>query len=371
MFHVACKQEEKSQPTSQTPETASRSIPVHYAKGFRIEDFGSYTKIEVTAPWPGDQAHFEYLLVPKGAKIPKGHPNATVISVPVASVVVTSTTDIPILEYLNIEDKLTGFPNTAYISSKKTRARIDKNQVKDIGKEVALNTEMVMELAPELIIGFSATGDIKSYTTLQQAGIPVVMNGSWMEQDPLGRAEWIKFVAAFFDKENEARKAFKTIEKAYVKTAALATHHSLSSPTVLSGSLYKDVWYVPGGSSFLARIMKDAHMDYFWETDNSTGSLALSFESVLDKAQHAAIWLESGTPSTIASLLKANSKYGLFDAIQQKKVYSASLKKGPTGGLPYYEIGALRPDLILKDLIKIAHPQLLPDYELFFFKQLE
>ena len=195
------------------------------------------------------------------------------------------------------------------------------------------------------------------------------MNGSWMEEHPLGRAEWIKFIGAFFDKDKEAHRKFRNVESAYVKAAHQALDHQ-HKPTILSGSLYKDVWYVPGGDSFFAKILQDAGTDYLWDTDNASGSIPLSFEAVLDKAQNADLWLSAGGAKNLEDLIKLNKNYTVFDAVQHKNVYTESLTKGATGGILYYELGAMRPDLILKDIIKIAHPEILPDHELFFFQKL-
>ena len=138
---------------------------------------------------------------------------ATYIEIPINKTVVTSTTDIPMLEYLEIEDKLVGFPHLDYISSEKIRTLIDQGNIEELGNNGHLNTELTLALAPELIIGFSATGDTKTYQLLEKTGIPVVINGSWMEQHPLGRAEWIKFVAAFYHKEKEADSILKVSKK--------------------------------------------------------------------------------------------------------------------------------------------------------------
>ena len=373
---ISCKEQSqtkevpKSESTSKSAlKSVSKTVAVYYAKGFSIKDFGTYKIIEVTSPWPQSKEKFRYLILPKGAILPDDHRANTIVRTPITKLVVTSTTDSPMLEYLELENKLVGFPNTDYISSEKTRKRIDGGFVKELGKETDINTEMLLDIAPDLVIGFSATGAIKPYEQLQKSGIPVVMNGSWMEQHPLGRAEWIKFIGAFFDKDKEAHRKFRNVESGYVKAAQQALKHD-DKPTILSGSMYKDVWYVPGGDSFFAKILQDAGTDYLWDTDNASGSIALSFETVLDKAQNADLWISAGGAKNLEDLVASNDNYKVFEALKNKKVYTESLRRGVTGGLVYYELGAMRPDLILKDVIRIAHPEILPDHELFFFQKL-
>ncbi|WP_082422444.1 ABC transporter substrate-binding protein [Aquimarina longa] len=366
---ISCKKTTKdiNPPTTTVSMTPQE---IEYASGFTIKNHKEgYKEIKVTTPWPDTKEEFTYIIYPKGTKKPLEFPKAVFIEIPIERVVVTSTTDIPMLEYMNLEKKLVGFPHTNYISSKKTRTLIENGTIKELGKEFNLNTEVVLDLSPELIIGFSSTGDTKAYDLIQKMGIPVVMNGSWMEKHPLGRAEWIKFIAAFFGKETEASEIFKKIKQEYKKASALAKNRT-SSPTVLSGSMFKDTWYVPGGNSFIAQFLKDANTKYLWATNKKTGSLSLNFENVLEKAQNADLWIGSGNATSLNQLKEKNHRYILFNAFKNKAVYSSTLKIGAKGGLLYYELGPMRPDLILKDIIKIAHPELLTNYEPYFFEKL-
>ncbi|WP_299248562.1 ABC transporter substrate-binding protein [uncultured Aquimarina sp.] len=367
---LSCKQEKKAV----TPIVAEKleDQKINYAIGFTIKNHETYKEISITSPWPDAKNTFTYILYPKGSEQPRmlvNNNTTSFIEVPVDKTVVTSTTDIPMLEYLGLENKLIGFPHCDYISSEKTRALIDNGAIAELGNNGHLNTELTLELAPELIIGYSATGDIKTYDLLEKTGIPVVMNGSWMEQHPLGRAEWIKFVAAFYNKEQEADDIFKKIEKDYNDAATLA-NNATTTPTVLSGNMFKDVWYIPGGDSYVAKFLKDANTNYLWAETKKTGSIALNFESVLEKAQNAEFWIGSGPSKSLEELKEKNNRYTFFEAFKNKTVYSSTLKTGAKGGLVYYELGPMRPDLILKDIIQIAHPELLTDYEPYFFEKL-
>lgn len=367
LLSISCKKKQENSNPLSVMYLAPQKI--EYATGFTIQNYKDYKKIKVTTPWPDAKQDLIYILHPKGTKRPFYSDNALFIEVPVERVVVSSTTDIPMLEYMNLEDRLVGFPHTNYISSEKTRALIDKGKVKELGKEYNLNTEVVLELSPEMIIGFSATGDTKAYDLIQKTGIPVVMNGSWMEKHPLGRAEWIKFIAAFFGKETIAEDIFQNIKNSYNKAVTLAKNIK-KSPTVVSGSMFKDIWYIPGGDSFIAQFLKDANTTYLWADNNDAGSLTLNFESVLEKGQNADLWIGAGNSKSLEELKAQNHRYEAFDAFKNKTVYSYSLKTGAKEGLIYYELGPMRPDLILKDIIKIAHPELLNDYQPYFFEKL-
>lgn len=364
----SCKKTTKEKTTLEIKTLESQKV--QKAKGFSIRTYKNHKEITVYTPWPEAKDSLHYILYPKGASRPERNGNFTFIEVPIERVIVTATTDIPMLEYLNIEDRLVGFPNTDYISSEKTRQLIDSGKVKNLGNENNLNVENVLASDPELVIGFATTPGNKSFDLLKKSEIPVVINSSWLESHPLGRAEWIKFVAAFFGKEKEARTIFTRIEKEYTEAASLVKTDN-KKPTAISGNMYKDIWYLPGGNSFMAQLFEDAQIDYLWSETEKTGSLSLNFENVLETGQSATLWIGAGNARSLNGLQNENAKYNLFEAFKNKNVYSSSLKTGKKGGSVYYELGPMRPDLILKDFIKIAHPEFLTDYELYFFKKLE
>ena len=343
---------------------------VVYANGLSIEKYATYSVVKVANPWPTTSEKYTYVLYQEGAKIPTDLEKFTAIQVPIKSIVVTSTTHIPALELLGVESTLKGFPNTSYVSSEKTRALIDQNKVREIGNNQNLNTEVLLEMQPEVLIGFGVDGEQNTYQQLQKNGLNIIYNGDWTEQNPLGRAEWIKLFGVLYGMEEKAEAIFKSIEKDYLEAQQLAQKATVK-PTVMCGAIYQDQWYLPQGNSWAALFIKEANGQYIWSETKGAGSLALSFETVLDKAQNADYWIGPGQFTTFEELLKSNPNYAFFKPVQTKQVYSYSSKKGKTGGVIYYELAFSRPDLVLKDVIKIMHPELMKEYELFFLEQLK
>ncbi|MBQ4914836.1 ABC transporter substrate-binding protein [Maribacter sp. MMG018] len=371
LFVFGCKSEKKE---TKPPQYNAEADPIEYAQGFTLKKTtDGVTIIELTSPWPNAEASFTYALVPK-EKAGTINLNKTdfdaIIPVPIQTVVVTSTTHIPALEALNELDKLTGFPDTQYISSKEARKRIESGQIIELGNNETINTEMVISLRPDLVVGFGINAQNRAYENIERSNIPVVYNGDWTEETPLGKAEWIKFFAPFFNKEKEAAQIFSDIEKGYLSAKQIAKSAS-HSPTVLSGAMYKDVWYLPGGNSWAAQFINDANADYLWKETTETGSLSLSWEHVLQKAKNAEYWISPAQFVGYEDMSSSSEHYKQFDAFQNKKIYTFSSTVGETGGLLYYELAPQRPDLVLKDLIHILHPGLLPKHEPFFFKPLK
>ena len=362
---TGCKKNENTEiVTAKIPQNS-----IEYASGLSIVKHEGYSVVTVSNPWPNATKNFVYVLKEKNAEVPDTLQSYTTIKVPLESVVVTSTTNIPFLEMLDVENKLTGFPHTDYISSEKTRALIDKGSVKNVGQNEKLNIEQLIELSPDLIVTFGVDNNNPMLDNLKKSGLNVLIQADWMEQSPLGKAEWIKLYGALFGKEDKAKELFDKIVTSYNQAKKLVAEKPVSS-TVLYGSMYEDVWYVAKGNSWVAKFMKDAQANYLWSDLEGTGSQGLSFEKVLDKAKTANFWIVSGSFKTLEELQKANPHYSEFDAFANKSVYCLESKFGATGGTVYYELSPSRPDLVLKDYIKIFHPDLLPSYEFTFATKL-
>ena len=343
---------------------------IKHAKGFVLKNYKGYSVLTVVAPWPNSLKKYTYILVSEKMTLPDSLQKYQAITVPIKSIIVTSTTHIPSLEMLHQESKLVGFPNLDYISSEKIRTLIDQKKIVDVGTNNSLNTEKIIDLQPDVLIGYGINNANATLDNLAKNGIKVVLNGDWNEQTPLGKAEWIKFFGALFNKQQLANQLFENVEIEYNKTVAIAAK-SVKKPTVIAGDMFESTWYLPKGDSWGSILIKQAHANYLFKNTAGTGSLSLSFEKVLEKAQNADFWITSGQFSSLKQMEQSNIHYNQFAAFKNKKVYSFASKKGKTGGILYYELAPNRPDIVLKDMVKILHPELLPGYEPYFFSKLQ
>jgi len=366
---TSCSEEKKPKPSIAEKQSTS----VSHAVGFRIDNSGEFPVIIVSNPWPNAKRSFTYAFIPKEKLLANSYFQDNydaIVGTPVENLVVTSTTHIPALEALGGLDRLKGFPDTQYISSMPARQLISQGKIKELGNNETLNTEMVLEMRPDAIVGFAMDSKNTTYGLLQKAGIPVLYNGDWTEQTPLGKAEWIKFFGVLLDKQEEAERLFNQITEDYTAVKQLAENAN-KKPTVLSGALYKDVWYLPAGESWAAQFIRDANAQYLWSDTKGTGSLSLSLESVLEQGQMADFWVSPAQFKGYEEMATANTHYNQFKAFKDKNIHTFSATTGPTGGLLFYELGPQRPDIILKDMVGIFHPELLPGHEPFFFRPLK
>ena len=344
---------------------------IKYASRFDISYFDRFKKITVNEAWPGSQDTLTYILTGDKDIIEEYQDvsKVTLIRQPIHKVVCFSTTHLSFLELLELEDRLCGFPTINYIYSEKIRDLALKGRIKDLGPANDINFESLLSLDPDLVFAFSMGNELSMVRKIQLAGIPLVMNADYLENHPLGRAEWIKFIAAFFNKDQEADSIFRQIEGSYLDTKTKIAGEP-SRPSVFTGVVYGDTWFMPGGKNYGTVFFKDAGGNYVWSENNSESILQLSFESVYEKAGQADYWIGTATYNSLKEIEQADARYRDFKAFQSGNVFNYSAKISPSGGNAYFEMGYARPDIILKDLAKIFHPDEMRDHQFYFYQKL-
>ncbi len=342
---------------------------IAYAEDFTIEYSDNYKVITVTEPWPQAEESVTYVLVQCGTPAPEIEADL-VIEVPVDETIAMSTTYIPFLSELGLVDSIIGMDSTGHVFDPAVRERVDSGSITEIGYGSAVNVEATIDLDPDLILTYSSgVADYDAHPALQAAGMPVVIMAEQHEVVPLGRAEWIKFVAAFYNKEAEANAIFDEIATTYNEMAAM-TADVTDKPTVFANTPYDGTWFMPGGQSFIAGLINDAGGDYLWAEEPASGTLFLDFETVFDVAQDGAVWINPSANS-LEELEQADIRFAEFAAFQSGQVYAYTARMSDTGGNDFFESGVLHPERVLMDLIKAFHPDLLPDHDFFYYMQLQ
>ncbi|EIM78704.1 ABC transporter substrate-binding protein [Nitritalea halalkaliphila LW7] len=351
-------------------------VPLAYAKGFKLYKINDYLLIEILQGYPGQEKP-AYLLL--GEAFPDQHTQEALHSIryrwlpPAQRLVATATSHLPALEEVEALERLIGFPNTDLISSTRVRERIRAGKLQDLGKNAGLNIEAVLDLQPDLVLNSTLGAEDRSAKLLEEAGIYVLSIGDFIEPHPLGRAEWCKVIGAVVGHYAAAEEVFESIAARYEalreKAAARksAQRSDQKPPRVMTGNLYQDIWYVPSADSWSTQLIRDAGGHYLFEELKGAGSQTLSFEQVLDRALDADIWLGPSDIPSLAALALSDQRYTYFTPFKTQKVFSFGLKKSATGGLPYFEIAYLRPDLILEDLMRIFGGESLPEEQMHFY----
>lgn len=360
----------QSIPAATTESKPIQKVKIEYAEGFQVHYFEGYARLDILNPYQDQTDTLEYILVPRGKAIPRQAKGDQVIEVPVRSMIVTSTTHLALTDMLNANSIITGVTQPDYVFNPEIREGLESGQIEGFtgGK---LNKELSLAMDPDLVMvsgGQAALFD--NYRVLLDSGINVLVNSEWLEQMPLGKAEWIKMMGVLLNKEQLANRKFREIEQQY-----LALKRRVDSvrqkPLVINNMPYKGAWFVSGGDSFTAQFFRDAGADYSWYDNSSTGGLRLDFETVYEVGLRAPVWLNPGSAKSKEDILAADSRFRDFESYQKDQIYNNNRRMSPSGGNDFWESGVVHPEIILADLIKILHPGLLPRHELYYYQKLD
>ena len=345
-------------PGREAAEAAASPDSIRYARGLAIRYYADYTLAELVDPWDTTKLLQRYILAERGREVEgKDLPEGLLVRIPLQNVVVYSSVHVAIIEELGEADRIIGVCEPQYIPSQAIRERLRNGRIADLGMSTAPNVEKMIDIGAECII--ASPFQNSSYGQAGKLGIPIIEGADYMEAHPLGRAEWGRFYGLLFGRQDRADSLFRATEERYLKLRDLAATAG-SRPEVFTEKRYGASWYVPGNDSYAACLLRDAGAGYVFEDIAGQGSVPLSFETVLDRAIHTAFWLikyNQEEEMTYADLRTEYTPYENFDAFKQRNIYACN-----TGKVPYYEETPIHPDYLLKDLIRIFHPSLLPGY---------
>jgi len=357
-----------SNPGIKSSNATFTTEPSRYAREFSIKTYSNYKVLEVRDPFDTLRNLAKYVLVPFKEALPKNLPTGIVVRTPVKSFGITASNDACFAARLGVLSSLNSVAEKNYIHQPFIDEQFKKGKITEIGSDMNINAEKLMHAGPQVL--FVSTFKDNKYGHLKQTGIPLIQMSDYMENHPLGRAEWIRFFGAFFEKEAYANKIFDSIANNYERLCKLTVHlPSSQRPTIFSGKLYGNIWYVAGGKSYPSHFFKDAGASYLWANRQETGSFPLDFESVYQKAINADYWqiLDFVEVNyTYQNLSNEYSPYSHFKAFKNKKIIFCN-----THYQDYYEQGMLEPEVILADLIKTLHPELLKDHQNKYFNLLK
>lgn len=341
--------------TSSHIDGKADTIHFEYASNIKILKYEDYTKVELRNPWDTLKTLHTYILIKKDKSKANNLPDGTIIMTPLSRSVVYSSVHCSLLDELGATGSIAGICDLEYINLPKIKELCNNGKIADCGSSMSPNIEKIIDLNADAVL-LSPFENSGGYGRIENTGIPIIECADYMETSPLGRAEWIKFYGILTGKEQKADSIFSKIEKQYSELKA-KTQDAKYRPTVISELKYSSAWYVPGGQSTMARLIEDAGADYIFSYTQGSGSIPLSFETVLDKGQKADFWLikyNQKTDKTYSELESDYSPYRNFDAWKNKRIFGCN-----TSYVNYYEETPFHPESLLRDLIIIFHPELM------------
>lgn len=358
LLFVSCSENEPKEYNS--VEESFISYDLKYAKGFQINKYSSHKEIIIKHPENGN--FIQSFIVSDTSKITSN----------LSSIFSSSTTHLAYLDALDKNEFVKGFVNKNYIYNSTYLKQFETNKTIDVGNGDDLDLERIISNKPDVFFVSGLLGKSPQFEKLSQIGIPFIEVVEWAEVHPLARAEWIKFFGVLIDEEDKADSIFNQVESNYLHLLSLSSEiDSIYKPLVLTGSSFKGTWSLPGGKNYSSVLLTDAGGYYpNSKSSNTTISIPYTIESVVAEFLFADYWLMPGVKS-LKELLEEDSRYSEFKAFKMKQVYEVNKRSLPSGANDYWETALVRPDILLKDLIKIFHPDLLPNYELYFYQKIE
>ena len=341
-------------------------IPLKYAENLLIMKGEGYTRVQLRNPWDTTSVLSTYILVDKESDMPKYLPEGTLVRTPLSKALVYTAVHCNLIKELGVVQSIGGICELQYIKVPEIIEGCKNGTIVNAGEGTNPDIEKIIDLHPDALM-LSPYENSGGHGQVEKLKVPIIECADYMETSALGSAEWIRFYGMLFGQLHKADSIFAEVEKNYNELKVLAQSQT-SKPKLLCELKSGSAWYVPGGRSTTGRLYHDAGAEYAFNHYPNSGAVPLSFETVFDKAQDADIWLmkyNHATDKTLTSMREDYGPYAQFKAFKQKQVYGCN-----TAYKEYYEDFPFHPDKVLKDLIKIFHPTLLPDYELKYFDKL-
>jgi len=340
---------------------------MRYASGVRIAKVDQGYLLQLKLPWSQSVQEQElFLLWPDSLSVPSKFNQLTVIKTPVNKLITLSSTQWSPLLKLGMTDRILGISEAGYVLDSTMRRLLVQGKVAEVAKNGQIDFEKLVSTEAELVLYSPDPMGIPE--TLKRTGINLLPWPDYMENSPLGRAEWLRVLGYLTGEQAATDRWFDLVAAEYNQLKNLVDKQSLPKPTIIAEKAFNGQWYIPGGRSYLAKIFEDAGADYIWKDEPSNGSIPLDIETIIAKGSEATFWRishASKSDYSYAQLLQENELYGSFTAFQNRKVILCNtLKNG------YFERSQYEPNVVLADFIHILHPDLLTDHQVVYHELL-
>ena len=341
-----------------------------YATGFRIvgAEGKQSTIIRVTNPWQSaDEVETMLFIARGGEKAPDGF-RGQVLQGDAERVVCMSSTHIAMLDAIGAIESVVGVSGKDFITNPYIVA--NQHTIADVGYDGNMNFELLVAQQPDIVLLYGVTGACTMESKLDELGIPYIYVGEYVEEDPLGKAEWLIALAEIVGLRQQGLTYFSELPQRYEQLKSMAAAAQTPAPKVMLNTPYADSWFMPSTTSYMARLIADAGGDYIYKRNTSNHSLPIDMEDAALLTTQADVWINVGNVNSVADLCRQFPKFAQMPCVQRGEVYNCDKRRVLGGGNDYWESGVVHPDVILRDLIKIFHPELVSE-EFVYYRKIE
>lgn len=290
-------------------------------------------------------------------------------NLPYKKIVLLNASLVGYFTALGLEEKIIGISSPEYLFSDKIHQLIKEEKILNIGNEQKYDVEKIIAMKPDAIFTNYIPSFDNTYDLLKKNGIEIIFLDEYLERNPMEKSKYLLVFGKLMGVEKTSITVFNEIQNNYDSLKVLAKNAS-ALPVVLANEMYGNQWFLPGGKTNFARFVADANAKYINAENQDSKAVPMSFEEVFSKSHKAEYWVNIGNHQSKKELQQINPNYAEMNIFNNGKLYTITGKeKGKSND--YFESGVVRADIVLKDYIKIFHPELLPDYSLTYMKELK
>lgn len=368
----SCLQKKSSSETSFSKQIYNPS----YSSNFKIEgkEDSEDVLISVYNPWQGSKEVTSKLLISRDGDFPVDF-EGQILKGNAERIICMSSTHVAMMDALGAIDKIVGVSGKEYISNPKIM--FSSKYLPDIGYEGNIDYETLISTQPDLVLLFSVNGASGMEPKLKELGIPFLYIGDYVEEDPLGKTEWLIPLAEVIGKREKGIEIFEEISNRYNSLKTLVADNIKNTnegndpkvlPKIMVNAPFLDSWFMPSTESYVARMIKDAGGDYIYNKNTGNSSEPIDMEEALKLVSEADYWINIGTIRDKDELIKTFPKFSSADCIKKGNIYNNNFRSTPGGGNDCYESGVINPDIVLRDMVKIFHPELVKEDFVYYHK---
>lgn len=341
-----------------------------FATGFRIStsEGGESSLITITNPWQGADFEQQIFIARNQEKVPKGF-RGQVVHAPIKSAVCMSSGYVAMFDALGEVEKVRGVSGLNFITN--AHVRNPESGVADIGYDANLDFERIVALRPDVVMMYGVAGENSLVTSkLRELGIPYMYIGDYVEQSPLGKAEWLHVVAELTDQRERADSVFGAVKQNYQALAERVACEVAARPKVMLNTPYRDVWFLPSADNYMVRLIADAGGVAYASEAEGNASQPIDAERAYVLASEADVWLNVGGYTSLEVFKAQNPRFAQMPIVRNRRVYNNNRCRTQSGGSDFWESGIVHPDVVLRDLVSILHPECVETDELVYYEQL-
>ena len=320
----------------------AQSSAVEYAQWFSITDEGS---VVVYSP----QGAAPDTLVP-----------------PLKRMVCMSSSYVGYLDAIGASASAVGVSGKDYLGNPRVKAA-----AVEVGYDAALDYEAIVRARPDVFLTYAVGAVEPPYLSKRRdLGIRCVVLSEHLESHPLARAEYVKLFGALTGRSSQADSVFTSVRDRYlslvqhpdsevVQAGSAAVRAGIAPGPLVSTRRkvlinipYADIWYIPGGDNYMARLVQDAGGELLGSVPGRQESGTIGLEQAYAYAQEADVWLNPGWCRTRDQLRSVHPLFRDFPVLG-RAVWNNTLQETPGGGNLFWETGPVHPDWILEDLVHI------------------